>query len=104
MVKLLFYFKENEPTIQPKKRTLSQGPSKEWEFRSCVKKVNIQNDQDHRIESKKIIWPQTYTQNKPLAQRKHHFEEKGKLSQRNTEQRKGKRYETYCKRRIKIFN
>lgn len=38
--------------------------------------MQIENENHLRQETKKCIWPQTFTQNKPLAQKKHYFEYK----------------------------
>jgi hypothetical protein len=41
-------FNENEPVLIPKRRLLSQGPSKEYEFKPCLKMVKPETDQHKR--------------------------------------------------------
>jgi hypothetical protein len=44
MVNCYKLIKENEPPIIPRRKVLSQGPSKEYVFRPCCKLVKLDKD------------------------------------------------------------
>jgi hypothetical protein len=64
---------ENEPPLVPKFRNLSQGPSKEYEFKPCIKMVNKPESDSRAIrEGIKVIRP-IYGEGKDRPEKRHHF-------------------------------
>lgn len=57
----------------PKRRNLSQGPSKEYQFKPCIKIVKPESDSKNKNESIKVIKP-VHTEMKQRPERKHYFE------------------------------
>ncbi len=75
MVTNFFLFIENEPPLPPKRRNLSQPPSKEFEFRPCLKMVKCESDMKAKKESIKVIRPM-HGEGKERPEKRHFFREK----------------------------